>query len=278
MSALRQRMVEDLELRNYAPGTIRAYVRCVAAFAQHFNTSPEELGPEHVRTYQLFLVREQKTGWAVFNQTVCALKFLYETTLGREWMIAHIPYSRPEKKLPVILSQAEVAALLRAPRKLKHQALLTTLYAAGLRISEVANLQVGDIDSDRKVISVRQPKGGRDRQVMLSPTLLTTLRTYWLEYRPQHWLFPGRDPVRPITTVGIFRIFQEAVHTAGITKAVSPHSLRHAFATHLLESGTDLRTIQLLLGHRNLSTTAGYLHVSNLALQSTVSPLDQLPV
>jgi integrase/recombinase XerD len=277
MNALRQRMVEDLQLRNYSPDTIRAYVRCVASFSKHFNTSPELLGPEHIRAYQLFLMREKKTGWAVFNQTVCALKFLYETTLGLNWMIAHIPYPRHEKKLPVILSQTEVAALLEAPRNLKHEALLTTLYAAGLRISEVAKLQVGDIDSDRGVIYVRQAKGNRDRQVMLSPKLLATLRTYWQAYKPRHWLFPGRDPTHPITTNAIFRICHEAARAAGIAKPVSPHSLRHAFATHLLETGTGLRTIQLLLGHRNLSTTAGYLHVSNLAIQSTVSPLDQLP-
>jgi site-specific recombinase XerD len=170
-----------------------------------------------------------------------------------------------------------VAALLRAPKNLKHEAMLTTLYAAGLRISEVAKLQVGDIDSERNVIYVRQAKGHRDRQVMLSPKLLATLRTYWQAYKPRPWLFPGRDPTRPITTVAIFRICREAVQAAGIAKSVSPHSLRHAFATHLLESGTDLRTIQLLLGHRNLKTTSGYLHVSNLAIKSTVSPFDQLP-
>lgn len=276
MSALRQRMVEDLQLRNYSPDTIRAYVRCVACFSKHFKTSPEFLGPEHVRAYQVYLVQQKKTGWAVFNQTVCALKFLYETTLGLNWMIEHIPYPRQEKKLPVILSQTEVAALLRAPKNLKHEAVLTMLYAAGLRVSEVAKLQVADIDSERNVIYVRQAKGHKDRQVMLSPKLLDTLRGYWQAYKPRQWLFPGRDLVNPIRTVTIFHICRKAVQAAGISKSVSPHTLRHSFATHLLEAGTDLRTIQLLLGHRNLKTTAGYLHVSNLAIQSTVSPLDRL--
>jgi integrase/recombinase XerD len=198
----------------------------VASFSKHFNTSPEFLGPEHIRAYQFFLVQKKKTGWAVFNQTVCALKFLYETTLGLNWMVAHIPYPRQEKKLPVILSQTEVAALLRVPRNLKHAAVLTTLYAAGLRISEVAKLQVGDLDSERNAIYVRQTKGHRDRQVMLSPKLLATLRTFGKRTSRGNGSFPGRDPTRPITTVAIFRICREAVQAAGISKSVSPHSLR----------------------------------------------------
>jgi site-specific recombinase XerD len=277
MTALRQKMTEDLCLRNYSSHTIRAYLHCVASFAEHFGKPPDQLGPEHIRQYQLFLVQQKKASWTSFNQTVCALRFFYHITLGRKWMVELIPYPRHEKRLPMILSQAEVSSLLAAVHNLKHRALLTTIYAAGLRVSEVVNLLPADIDSERQLIRVRQGKGHKDRLVMLSPNLLTLLREYWKAYRPTHWLFPGEDPQRPITTVTVYRVCQQAAQAANLTKSVSPHTLRHSFATHLLEAGTDLRTIQLLLGHRNLKTTAIYLHVSTLALRSTASPLDLLP-
>jgi integrase/recombinase XerD len=276
MTPLRQRMEDDLHLRNYSDRTIKAYLRCVSNFARHFGKSPDELGPAHIREYQLYLVKQKQCSWAVFNQTVCALRFFYNTTLGCKEMIEEIPYPRFEKRLPVVLSQTEVDALLRALKNLKHRALLTTIYATGLRVSEATNLLITDIDSSRMIIQVRQGKGRKDRFVMLSPNLLTLLREYWKTYHPRHWLFPGQSRRRPINNATAYRICQQAAAAAKLSKSISPHTLRHSFATHLLEAGTDLRTIQLLLGHRNLKTTAVYLHVSTLALRSTTSPLDLL--
>jgi integrase/recombinase XerD len=269
-------MLEDLQLRNYSPSTIDTYIRCVANFAQHFSKSPDQLGPEHIRHYQLYLVKQRRVSWSVFNQHVCALRFFYHITLSQQWMIEHIPYPRYEKRLPIVLSQTEVAALLQAKTNLKHRAILTTLYSAGLRVSEVANLLVTDIDSQRMLIRVRQGKGRKDRFVMLSPKLLDLLRCYWKAYRPTHWLFPGDPQDRHMARNTIHTICRQAARTAGLSKPISPHLLRHSFATHLLEAGTDLRTIQILLGHRNLKTTALYIHVSTLALRSTLSPLDLL--
>jgi site-specific recombinase XerD len=269
-------MSDDLQLRNYSDRTIKAYLRCVSNFARHFGKSPDELGPADTREYQLYLVKQKQCSWAVFNQTVCALRFFYNTTLGCKEMIEEIPYPRFEKRLPVVLSQTEVAALLQAVKNLKHRTLLTTIYATGLRVSEVTNLVVGDIDSSRMIIQVRQGKGRKDRFVMLSPNLLTLLREYWRVYQPRHWLFPGQNRSRPINNATAYRICQQAAAAAKLCKSISPHTLRHSFATHLLEAGTDLRTIQLLLGHRNLKTTAVYLHVSTVALRSTISPLDLL--
>jgi integrase/recombinase XerD len=276
MTLLRQRMADDLLLRNYSDRTSKAYLRCVSNFARHFGRSPDQLGPPHVREYQLYLVKQKQCSWAVFNQTVCALRFFYNTTMGCKEMIEEIPYPRFEKRLPVVLSQMEVAALLQAVKNLKHRTLLTTIYATGLRVSEVTNLLVGDIDSSRMIVQVRQGKGRKDRFVMLSPNLLTLLRQYWKAYHPRHWLFPGQKPSGPINNATAYRICQQAAQAAKLSKSISPHTLRHSFATHLLEAGTDLRTIQLLLGHRNLKTTAVYLHVSSLALSSTISPLDLL--
>jgi integrase/recombinase XerD len=277
MTELRRRMLEDLRLRNYSPNTIKVYIRCVPKFAKHFRVSPDRLGPEHIRQYQLFLVEHQKVAWAVFNQTVCALRFFYHHVLHRDWMIEHIPYPRHEEKLPVVLSPAEVAAVFDATRNLKHRTILMTIYAAGLRVSELTHLRVTDIDSQRQVICVRQGKGRKDRQVMLSPKLLELLRIYWKSYRPTLWLFPGKLPERPITRETVFTICQQAGEAAHLSKRISPHTLRHCFATHLLEDAIDLRRIQVLLGHRNLKTTAKNLHVSNLAVRTTVSPLDRLP-
>ena len=275
MTELRRRMIEELQLRNYAPNTITVYIRCVAQFAQHFRLSPDRLGLEHIRQYQLFLVRQKKVSWALFNQTVCALRFLYRHILHRDWMIEYIPYPRREDKLPVVLSPAEVAAVFEATHNLKHRTILMTIYAAGLRVSEVTRLS--DIDSQRQVIRIRQGKGHKDRQVMLSPKLLEALRIYWKSYRPMVWLFPGNPPDHPITRETVLTICRQAGEAARLSKRISPHTLRHCFATHLLEDAIDLRRIQVLLGHRNLKTTAKYLHVSNLAVRTTVSPLDRLP-
>jgi len=270
-------MIEELRLRNYSSNTITVYIRCVTQFAQHFRLSPDRLGPKHIRQYQLFLVERKKVSWALFTQTVCALRFFYQRTLHRNWMIEYIPYPRHEEKLPVVLSPTEVAAVFAATRNLKHRTILMTIYAGGLRVSEVTHLRVADIDSQRQVICVRQGKGRKDRQVMLSPKLLERLRIYWKRYRPVVWLFPGESPERPVSSETVWRVCRQAGEAAHLSKPISPHTLRHCFATHLLEDEIDLRRIQLLLGHRNLKTTARYLHVANLAVRTTVSPLDRLP-
>jgi integrase/recombinase XerD len=277
MSPLRQRMREDLQIRNYAPQTIDGYLRCVAQFAQYFGTSPAHLGPEQVRQYQLYLVQEKQVAWTVVVQTVCALRFLYRVTLQRPEMLAFIPQPKRPKTLPILLSPAEVAALLQAPRRLKSRAILTTLYAAGLRVSELCHLQVTDVDSSRMVLRIQQGQGRQDRYVMLAPSLLTLLREYWQQARPRPWLFPGRDPAQPLSRKTVYVLCQQAGVKAGLHKAVHPHTLRHAFASHLLDAGVDLRRLQLLLGHRSLRTTTRYLHVSPHALSIIPSPLDLLP-
>jgi integrase/recombinase XerD len=264
-----------MQIRNYSPHTIDGYLRYMAQFAKHFGTSPDRLGPEHIRTYQLHLLHTQASE-SVFIQTVCALRFFYETTLGRPWMVDYIPYPKKPKKLPVILSRDEVKALLLAPHHLKHRAILATLYATGLRVSELCQLRGTDIDSQRMVIHVRQGKGKRDRMVMLSPDLLPLLRRYWKLYQLKSWLFPGHRITEPITSDGVAFVCKKAGHAAKLTKAIYPHLLRHTFATHLLEAGVDLRRIQLLLGHASLRSTSLYLHVAHPALTATESPLDAL--
>src|SRR5438105_8444157 len=278
MTPLRQRMFEDLQLRNYSTHTIRAYLHCVADFARHFRTSPEHLGPEQVRTYQLFLVQDQQVAWPTVVQTVCALRFFYRVTLGRPVMLEYIAPPRRPFTLPTILSQAEVAALLTVPRHLKRRAILTTLYAAGLRVSELCQLQVTDSDSARMVLRVQQGKGQHDRYVMLSPKLLPLLPQYWQQEKPRPWLFPGHSRTRPITPRAVYNICRDTGQAAHLPKAIHPHILRHSFATHLLEAGVDLRRIQLLLGHRRLRTARRYLHVTPQALHATPRPLDTLPL
>ena len=276
MTPLRQRMIEDLKLRNLAPRTIESYVSRVAAFARHFGRSPEDLGRDEVRSYLIHLVQERHVCWSTYNQTVAGLRFLYEVTLGREGVLVRISCPKQPKKLPVVLSLEEVARLFAAVVGLKHRAILMTAYAAGLRISEVVALRLEDIDSQRMVLRVRQGKGRRDRNVMLSPRLLALLRGYWKVARPAEWLFPGDIPGRPITAGSVHHICAQAARAAGLGKHVTVHPLRHSFATHLLEAGTDLRTIQVLLGHDSPRTTAVYTHVSPAAVRATISPLDRL--
>ena len=275
MTPLRKRMLEDLQIRNYAPTTVAAYIRSVAEFAKHFGKSPDLLGAEQIREYQLYL-KEKGVSLSTYIQAVCALRFLYSNTLHLAVGIERIPLPRYEKKLPVILSPAEVKRLLEVPKNLAHRTMLTTMYAAGTRVSETAKLKVSDIDSGRGMIWVRGGKGHKDRQSLLPPKLLELLRTYYRWRRPKDWLFPGEKPGQPICSNSIFRACLKAAHDADITKAVHPHSLRHAFATHLLEAGVDLRTIQILLGHSKLETTARYLHVADTAVRATVSPLELL--
>ncbi len=277
MTELRKRMLEDLRIRNRSPHTQRNYVHHVAAFARHFGRSPEELGPEHVRIYQVHLVQERGVSFSTFNIAVCALRFLYRVTLGRDWALKRIPFARPACKLPVVLSPAEVGRFLAVVENLKHRAMLMVAYSGGLRVSEVSRLRVADIDSKRMVIHVRAAKGRKDRFVPLSPRLLEQLRAYWREERPKEYLFPGRTPLCPIATGSIRQVCRIAAEKAGLDRRVTPHTLRHCFATHLLESGTDVRTIQLLLGHGALRTTTRYTHVSTEKLRSVRTPLDLLP-
>jgi site-specific recombinase XerD len=276
VTALRQRMLEDLQIRNYSPNTVAAYIRRVAEFARHFGKSPELLGPEQIREYQLFLIKEKGVSLSSYIQTVCGLRFLYSNTLHIPMGIERIPLPRYERKLPIILSPTEVKLLLEAPKNLAYRTMLTTMYAAGPRVSEVAKLKVPDIDSGRGVIWIRGGKGRKDRQVLLPPKLLELLRVYWRWKRPQDWLFPGEKPDQPLTHKSIYLACKKAARDAGISKPVHPHSLRHAFATHLLEAGVNLRTIQILLGHSKLETTARYLHVANTAVRAIISPLELL--
>ena len=269
-------MHEDVHVRNYTPETRRVYINAVAAFARHYGKSPGLLGPEEVRSYQVHLVKEKKASWSSLNVAVCALRFFYGTTLGKDWAIQHIPYARKESPLPDVPSQAEVKKMLGRVESFKDLAMLMVAYSGGLRVAEIANLNVGDIDSDRMVIHVRLGKGKKDRFVALSPLLLTILREYWLEERPRKFLFPGKDGKRPITKVTISRICKQAARAAGIRRKVTPHTLRHAFATHHLEAGTDLRTLQVLMGHSDLTTTSRYLHVSTDRIRATKTPLDLL--
>ncbi len=277
MTRLRARMLEDLRVRNYSPKTQRIYVAKVAAFAAHFGRSPAGLGKEEIRTYLLHLRDERKVSWSTFNQTVAALRFLYRWTLGREEVLPHIPYPRGERRLPTVLSVAEVRRFLDSIENVKHRAALTTAYAAGLRVSEVVGLRVCDMDSERMVIHVRQGKGRKDRTVMLSTQLLELLRAYVRAVRPGEWLFPGAVPARPLTVRSLQHACAKAARASHLQKPVTVHILRHSFATHLLEAGTDLRAIQTLLGHGSVRTTQRYTHVSTLRLRRIRSPLD-LPV
>jgi integrase/recombinase XerD len=276
MTPLRRRMIQDMTLRNFAPRTITVYVDCVARFARHFGRSPELLGPDDVRAYLLDLIERQRRSWAYYNLNLHALRFLYNVTLGRAEVLAHLPCPKRLKRLPVVLSPEELTRFFAAVGRLHHRALLITAYAAGLRVSEVAALRVEDIDSRRMVIRVRQGKGRKDRYVMLSPKLLELLRAYWKAARPRTWLFPGLDPDRPISAAAVMKACRRAWRASGLEKHVTVHALRHSFATHLLEAGTDLRTIQVLLGHDSPRTTALYTHVSPEAVRATPSPLDRL--
>jgi site-specific recombinase XerD len=269
-------MIEDLRIRNYSPRTIQIYVRCVTQFAKYFGRSPERLSTEEIREYQRYLVEDKKVSWSSFNQTVNALRFLYGRTLGREEHIEQIPFSRPERRLPVVLSVGEVSRLFRYVRGRKPLMVFQTMYGTGLRLMEALNLKPGHIDSDRMVIRVERGKGRKDRYVSLPPTLLRLLREYWKDYRPQTWLFPNRTQKYPLHTTTVQRAFREAALRAGIDKPVSTHTLRHCFATHLLEAGTDLRTIQMLLGHGSLTTSAIYLHVAVAAEQRRHDTADLL--
>jgi len=278
MTVLRQRMTEDMQVRNLSPHTQASYLQQVSLFARYFGASPDALTPEHIRTYQIYLTNEKKLATSSIHMAVAALRFLYRITLKKEWTFGEdIPLPKKAQKLPVVLSPEEVVHFLGCVDCSKHRVILTTCYAAGLRISEAVRLRAAAIDSARMVIRVAQGKGSKDRYVMLSPRLLEILRNYWKAARPKQWLFPGIHNERPITKDAVQAACQKAHRLSGLSKPVTPHSLRHAFAVHLLESGTNLRTIQLLLGHRSLATTARYLRIATSKVCATSSPLDLLP-
>ncbi len=278
MTPLRRRLLEDMGIRNLADNTQSAYLQHIIAYSKHFHRSPEELGPEEVRAYQVYLTQTRMLAPSSVSVATGALRFLYKFTLKRDWAVDEIPMPKRLFKLPVILSREEVMHFLDSIHSIKHRTILMTAYAAGLRISEATHLKVTDIDSQRMMLRVDQGKGRRDRYVMLSPRLLELLRMYWKAGRPTHWLFPGDVAGQPITRSAVGLACHKAHRASGITKPITAHSLRHAFATHLLESGTDVRTIQLLLGHRSLATTSRYLKVATSTICATASPFDVLPV
>jgi len=275
ISPLRRRMIEDMTVRNLSPATQRSYINAVQKFSRYFGRTPDRLDLDDVHTFQVHLV---STGisWASLNQIVCALRFFYGITLGQNNVPERIPYARKPRTLPVILSTDEVVQFLEAVSSLKARVALTCAYAAGLRVGEVCGLKVEDIDSSRMVIHVRHGKGGKARYVMLSVELLGILRSYWRLARPESFLFPGRNTDKPIEPTVLNAACRSAVTAIRLSKRVTVHTLRHSFATHLLENGTDIRIIQVLLGHAHLSSTAHYTQVSNKTIRSTMSPLDRL--
>ena len=278
MTSLRQRMIEDMQIRNLSVHTQKCYVLQVSLFARHFSKSPELLGPEQIRAYQIYLTNERKLATKSILLAIAALRFLYKVTLKKNWVFETIiPAPKAPQTLPVVLSPEEVIQFLDCISSRKYRAILTTCYAAGLRVSEAVALAPLAIDSKRMVLRVEQGKGQKDRYVMLSPKLLEVLRAWWRVEKPKDWLFPGDMPGQHITKGAVERECQKAHRICKIPKPITPHSLRHAFAVHLLESGTDVRTIQLLLGHRSLATTAKYLRIAASKVCSTSSPLDLLP-
>lgn len=282
MTRIRKLMLDELERRNYSQATRRAYLRGVEDFALHFHRPPDQLGLPHIREYQVHLFRVRKLKPATVTVRLAALRFLFVSVLKRRWTVSETPYPKRPDTLPIVLSQDEVARLIDGALTPFHRIVLMTLYATGLRRAELTRLKVADIDSERMVIHVIGGKGRKDRDVMLSPKLLEALREYWrsLRHKPRTWLFPGgkwhNHTDRPITDKVVWYACEQAAQRASLDKPVHPHTLRHSFATHLLEAGVDLRTIQLLMGHGDLKATTVYLHLSHRHLQATASPLDAL--
>jgi integrase/recombinase XerD len=268
-------MIEDMTVRNLSPATQKSYIYAVAKFSRHFNCSPDQLGMEDVRAYQLHLVG-QKYSWAHVNQVACALRFFYGITLGQKEAFERIVLGKEPEKLPAVLNRDEVVRFLKAVEGLRNRVALTTAYAAGLRVGEVARLKVCSIESSRMLLHIEDGKGGRDRYAMLSPRLLDILRAYWRRTRPSVWLFPGQEPGDHVSTGALQAACRAARKRARISKHVTAHSLRHSFATHLLEGGTDIRIIQVILGHTHLETTARYAQVATGLIAATASPFDAL--
>ena len=268
-------LAETLATRDRSPRTQETYVWMLRLFGRFVDKPLDQVEPEEIQAYQRHLTTERKVGFSTFNQTTCALRFFYRECLGKDWDIKRMPYQKKRRNLPEILAPEEVTAILDACTNLKHRALLMTSYSGGLRLSETLGLVASDIDSKRMVIRVEQGKGRKDRYVMLSEVLLGTLREYWKQYRPVRWLFEGRPQGRPLASSTAEKVFKHAALKAGIEKHVYFHSLRHAFATHLLEDGTNIRLIQALLGHRSLTSTQIYTHVAQTNIHQTTSPLDR---
>ena len=283
MTRLRQRMLEDLQRRNYSPDTIRGYILAVKQFAEYFGRSPEQLGAEEIRCYQLYLLHEKKLALGTVKNRISALRFLYKKTLKRrDLAFDDLPFPKHPHKLPIVLSQEEVTQLIEAAPNRLYRTMLMLLYATGVRRTEASRLKVSDIDSQRRVIHIREGKGLRDRDVPLTPKLLEALREYWRWKKPRVYLFPSkmgdRNAEQPISDKTVWNVCRAAATRAGIQKKIGPHTLRHSFATHLLEAGADLRTIQLLMGHERLEHTTLYLHLSQRHLHAAVNPLDQLTI
>ena len=279
MTRLRQLMLEELDRRNYSPQTARAYLREVADFARYFHRPPDQLRPEHIRQYQAHLFRHKKLSSRSVTQHLAALRFFFVKTLKRPWSVGETPYPKVGLRLPTVLSQEEVARLIDSAPTPFYRTIVMALYGTGARRAELARLQVRDIDSQRMVVHIQGGKGRKDRDVMLSPVLLETLREHWRKLKPKVWLFPGgrhHHAAQPIAPTTVWNACASAAQRAGLERRIHPHTLRHCFATHLLEAGTDLRTLQLLLGHRDLEETTIYLHLSRRHLSATASPLDAL--
>jgi site-specific recombinase XerD len=268
-------MLVDLQLSSAKPRTQKSYLREVENLAKYFNRSPEELGEAELKEYMLYLINKRHLSEGTFRFYVAGLKFFYRTTLKRDWPVENIKCPRSKRKLPVVLDLSEVEALFAVTKNLKHKAILMMTYSSGLRVNETARLKLTDIDSKRMTVKVNDGKGGKDRYSILSQTTLEHLRQYWRKYRPTEWLFEGQKKNEHITTHSIQLMFYAARKRAGITKPASVHTLRHSFATHLIEAGTSLHHVQLLLGHRSPTTTTVYLHVSRLNLSQVISPLDK---
>ena len=277
MGKLHDRMKGDLLLKAYSPHTQSAHLRCARHFASHYMRSPEEMGEKEIRDFLLHLIRDRNASPATLHMYVNALKFLYNITLKRPETVKEIPHPKRPKTLPVILSPEEVLRVFAAIRSVKHKAIIATAYAAGLRISEVCGLRIADIDSQRMRIHVRSGKGKKDRFVMLGETLLALLRQYYQKARPQgEYLFPGQKPQRHITPTAVRQVLRKVIRETGLSKKVTMHTFRHCFATHLLEAGTDIRILQVLLGHSSIRTTLRYTHITDRLVQKLVSPLDML--
>ena len=271
------RMAEDMQIRNFAASTIDSYTWHVDKFCQHFGKMPDELGLEEIRQYQIYLVNEKRSSWSSFNQAVCGLRFLYEVTLGKPWAIQHIPFGKRPKKLPVVLSDQEASRLIECTENPKHRAVLLTCYAAGLRLAEATHLKVVDIDGQRAQIRITSGKGSKERRVPASPRLLDALRDYWKIRRPNNYLFPGRTADVPLSSATIQKACRLSAALARIKTIVTPHTLRHSYATSMLEAGVDVLTISKLLGHSSFVTTMIYLHVRRQHFDRSPSPIDWLP-
>ena len=278
MTPLREKMIAEMQLRRFSLNTQESYIRSVSGLAGHYGISPDKITGEKLKSYCLFLANERKLAWSTINTITAGIRFFYTEVLGKKDMALAIPKRKTPRSLPEIFSRSELLALFSSLKNLKHRTMLMTAYGCGLRISEVIGLKVCDIDSSRMMIRIEKGKGDKDRYTILSPRLLSELRSYWLEYRPDHWLFPNKITKERLTRSTPHLIFKAAIKKAAITKKVTFHGLRHAFATHLLEADVDIRTIQILLGHSSITSTSKYLHIARKNISSDRSPLDLLYV